>query len=311
MYPPGVQPPPSPVPGTSVPGASGPGLVGSGASAPGTWTPRAPAFPAGWYVDPKLSNLVRYWDGTAWTPWIAERPKPPAPPHPTIPLWAGVGALLTILVSLVASRYVIDALSHHRWPIAVYVVIAGVIGYGPVLVFCTWASHRWGRRSLRADSGLFAKWVDAGWGPVTWLCCLATQIVLGIIVVATGIPFSSNTEGIDAVGGERGYVIATLVLAVVAAPLVEEIVFRGIVLRSFLAAMHPVAAIGLQGVLFGMAHFDPVRGTGNIGLVMVLGGVGITMGGAAYLFRRITPTIIAHAIINAIAMTVALTGWGQ
>jgi membrane protease YdiL (CAAX protease family) len=142
------------------------------------------------------------------------------------------------------------------------------------------------------------------------LCCLATQIVLGVIVVATGIPFSSNTEGIDTVGGERGYVIATLVLAVIAAPLVEEIVFRGIVLRSFLVAMHPVAAIGLQGVLFGMAHFDPVRGTGNIGLIVVLGGVGITMGGAAYLFRRITPTIIAHAIINAIAMTIALTGWG-
>ena len=38
----------------------------------------------------------------------------------------------------------------------------GVIGYGPVLVFCTWASHRWGRRSLRADSGLFAKWADTG-----------------------------------------------------------------------------------------------------------------------------------------------------
>ncbi len=241
---------------------------------------------------------------------MAARPKPPAPPHPTIPLGAGVGALLTILASLIASRYVIDALSHQQWPIAVYVVIAGLIGYGPVLAFCWWASHRWGRKSLRADSGLFAKWADAGWGPVTWLSCLTAQILLGIFVVATGIPFSSNTEGIDSVGGERGYVIATLVLAVVAAPLVEEMVFRGLVLRSFLAAMHPVAAIGLQGVLFGFAHFDPVRGTGNIGLIVVLGGVGIVLGGAAYFFRRIAPTIIAHAIINAIAMTIALTGWG-
>ncbi len=273
--------------------------------------PPAPAtYPAGWYPDPRFPDMVRYWDGRGWTSWVAERPAPPAPPHPTIPLRAGVGALATILVSLVASRYIIDALSHHQWPIAIYVLIAGIIGYGPVLGFCWWASHRWGRRSLRADSGLYARWADAGWGPVTWLSCLAAQITLGVIVVATGLPFSSNTEGVDTVGGERGYVIAVLVLAVVAAPLVEEMVFRGLVLRSFLAVMHPVAAIGLQGVLFGMAHFDPVRGTGNIGLIIVLGGVGVVMGGAAYLFRRITPTIIAHAIINAIAMTIALTGWG-
>ncbi len=266
--------------------------------------------PAGWYGDPRFPDVVRYWDGRGWTSWVAARPTPPAPPHPTIPLRAGVGALATILVSLVASRYILDALSHHGWPIAIYVLIAGIIGYGPVMAFCWWASHRWGRKSLRADSGLFARWSDAGWGPVTWLSCLAAQITLGIVVVSTGLPFSSNTEGVDTVGGERGYVIAILILAVLAAPLVEEIVFRGLVLRSFLAVMHPVAAIGLQGVLFGMAHFDPVRGTGNIGLIIVLGGVGVVMGGAAYLFRRITPTIIAHAIINAIAMTIALTGWG-
>ncbi len=112
-------------------------------------------------------------------------------------------------------------------------------------------------------------------------------------------------------GGTRGYVLATLVLAVVAAPVVEEIVFRGFVLKSFLGRMPWVVAVLVQGLLFGAAHFDPVRGAGNIGLVVVLSGAGIVLGGAAYLFRRITPTIIAHAIINALAMTIALTGWGQ
>jgi hypothetical protein len=64
----------------------------------------------------------------------------------------------------------------------------------------------------------------------------------------------------------------------------------------------------MQGVLFGMAHFDPVRGMGNIGLIMVLSGVGCVFGGAAVLFRRIAPTMIAHAIVNGIAMLIALTG---
>ncbi len=267
--------------------------------------------PPGWYPDPTWTQVLRYWDGRSWTPWVAQRPSPPAPPHPTIPLAAGVGALATITLSLVASRYVLEWLAGFGWPIAVYVAIAGLLGYGPVMLFCWWASHRWGRRSLRADSGLYARWSDLGWGPVTWLCVLTAQITLGTIILVTGIPFSSNTEDIDTVGGTRGYVLTTLVLAVVAAPVVEEIVFRGFVLKSFLGRMPWVVAVLVQGLLFGAAHFDPVRGAGNIGLVVVLSGAGIVLGGAAYLFRRITPTIIAHAIINALAMTIALTGWGQ
>ena len=100
--------------------------------------------------------------------------------------------------------------------------------------------------------------------------------------------------------------VSLLVLAVVAAPIAEEIVFRGVVLRGLLSRNGAVAAVGLQGVLFGLAHFDPVRGTGNIGLILVLSSVGCVLGGAAYLIRRIAPTMIAHAILNAIAMAIAL-----
>ena len=74
-------------------------------------------------------------------------------------------------------------------------------------------------------------------------------------------------------------------------------------------ATAPSSPIGVQGALFGLAHFDPVRGTGNIGLILVLGSVGCVLGGAAYLFRRIPPTMIAHAILNGIAMAIALSGW--
>jgi membrane protease YdiL (CAAX protease family) len=288
------------------------GGVGSAGSDPGPAAASSAAsvvaVPAGWYPCPSWPATVRYWDGSEWTHWVAQRPTPPAPPHPTLPLAAGVGALLVILVSLVGSRFLLDWLAAYRWPIALYVVIAGLVGYGPVMAFCWWASRRWGRGSLRRDSGLFARWSDVGWGPLTWLCCLGAQIVLAVLVTVTGIPFASNTEGVDQIGAERGYVITMLVLAVVAAPFVEEIVFRGIVLKSFLTRMHWVPAVALQGVLFGVAHVDPVRGAGNIGLALVLAGVGVVLGGAAYLFRRITPSIIAHAMINAIAMTIALSG---
>ena len=46
--------------------------------------------------------------------------------------------------------------------------------------------------------------------------------------------------------------------------------------------------------------------TGSVGLVLVLAGVGVALGGAAYLLRRIGPAIIAHAILNAVVMAVVL-----
>jgi len=228
-----------------------------------------------------------------------------------LPIVVALGAVAVTLGSLVLSRFLLEALALNEWPVAVYVVLGGLLGYGPVLVFGRWASRRWGSGSLRDDSGFFFRWADAGWGPVTWLSCLATQAAIVAVVLVADIPLTSNTEGVDDLTAERGYVIALLVLAVIAAPLVEEVVFRGLVLRGLLSRMGAVAAVAVQAVLFGIAHYDPVRGTGNIGLILVLSGVGAVLGGAEYLFRRLGPSIIAHAIINAVAMTVALSGWAS
>ena len=140
------------------------------------------------------------------------------------------------------------------------------------------------------------------------MAAVGTQIVVGLIVVLLDIPITSNIEDVTDLDVDRAYVIATVITAVVAAPIVEEIVFRGVVMRGFLSRMPVVAAIVLQGVLFGTAHVDPVRGTGNIGLAIVLSGVGIVLGVAAYLLRRIGATIIAHAIFNGVVMIIVLTG---
>lgn len=263
---------------------------------------------AGWYPDPRVAGAVRYWDGVRWTDHIAHRVPPPAPPHPELPLRMAVGALSTIFLSLVVSRFVLDGLSRFDWPIPAYIVVAGLVGYGPVVLFCWWASRTMGSGSFRADAGFFFRKADIGWGPATWLCCFGVQLALAVVIVTTHIPLTGNTEGVDDIDATRGYVISLLVLAVVAAPLIEEMVFRGVVLRGLLSRFGALPAIGIQGVVFGMAHFDPVRGAGNIGLIIILSGVGCVLGAAEHRFRRIGPTIIAHALINAIAMTVALSG---
>ncbi len=264
--------------------------------------------PTGWFPDPWNSAGVRFWDGRGWTGHAAV-PATPRPPHPSLPIRAAWGAVITLLVSLTASRYLLEAISGYEWPIAVYVSIVALVGYVPALLWCWYASRRWGTGRFRADVGFTAKWADAGWGPITWVACLITQIMVGLIVVVLKIPFTSNVKEVSKLDADRGYVVSLLVLAVVAAPIAEEIVFRGVVLRGLLSRTGAVVAVGVQGALFGLAHFDPVRGMGNIGLILVLSSVGCVLGGAAFLIRRLAPTMIAHAILNGLAMALALTGW--
>lgn len=238
----------------------------------------------------------------AWT-------KPPVAPHPTLPFAVAVWAIAATVVPLVCSRAIMRALADQRWPVAVYVVVAGVLAYGPPLAFWRYASRRWGSGHPRQDVGLSFLLSDLGRGPLTWLACLAAQVVVAIFVQLTDIPFQGNTETINDLRDDRGYVIAMLVLAVIAAPIVEEIVFRGLVLRGLLSRYSAATAVAVQAVLFGMAHIGPERGIRNLGLVMVLSAVGAVLGASAYMARRLGPTMLAHAILNGVAMAVVLSGW--
>ena len=260
--------------------------------------------PAGWYPDP-MGFGQRYFDGLQWAtgaPPFAEREK-----HPVLPIASSLGAIVVLVASLVTAKTLIGWLVQFDWPVVVYVAILVALGYGPSLIWAWYVRQRWAGGQSSSIGWRF-RWSDAGWGPVTWMAAIGTQVVLAVVVLALKIPLSSNVEDASDFGADRAYIVATVIAAVIAAPIVEEIVFRGLMMRGFLSRMAPALAIGLQGVLFGIAHVDPVRGRGNVGLALVLSGVGVALGTAAYLARRLGPTIIAHAIFNGVVMIIVLTG---
>jgi membrane protease YdiL (CAAX protease family) len=67
-----------------------------------------------------------------------------------------------------------------------------------------------------------------------------------------------------------------------------------------------VAAVAVQAVVFGAYHAAPVYGWGNIGLVIILSTVGVIFGAAAQLSRRLGPSMVAHALLNAAVFVVLL-----
>ncbi len=266
--------------------------------------PPPTSAPAGWYPDPQGFG-PRYFDGRAWSPVVPRLVEPEV--HPSLPMSVAVGALGVLMVSLVVGKLVLNALVGYEWPLISYIAISAVISYGPSVAWGLYVRGRWGSRRMTSLGWKF-RWSDLGWGPLTWLAAVTSQMVLAVVVLIFEIPLSSNIDSAGDFDADRAYLIATLLAAVIAAPIVEEVVFRGLVLRGFLSRMGPISAIVLQGVLFGVAHVDPVRGVGNIGLAMVLSGVGVAFGVAAYLAHRLGPTVIAHAIFNAVVFTIVLTG---
>lgn len=260
---------------------------------------------------------VSVWGPPTTPPGVVLNPqgpafRPPREPHDTLPLAPGVGAIAVLVASLLASKVVLDLLVDFEWPVVVYVALLGLIGYGPSVAWWWYSMKRWagggGFRTRLAAAGVRPSWSDIGWGPLIWLGTLLVQVAVTAVVLIFDVPIASNTDDVGELASDRTYTIAIVITAVVAAPLVEELVFRGIVLRSLLSRTPAVVAIVVQGVLFGVAHVDPVRGVGNVGLAVVLSMVGVAFGAAAYLLRRVGPTIVAHAFFNGFVMLLLLSG---
>lgn len=79
--------------------------------------------------------------------------------------------------------------------------------------------------------------------------------------------------------------------AVLFAPILEEIIFRGIILKGFLTKYTPKYAIIFSAIIFGLIHGKPLQiwGTFVIGLIF---------GWIYYKTKSIGTTILLHSILN-------------
>lgn len=85
--------------------------------------------------------------------------------------------------------------------------------------------------------------------------------------------------------------ILTFVVMVIAAPILEELIFRGIILDGLLRVYSPVKSILVSSFLFGFVHLNPWQFV--TGLV-----IGIFSGWVYYKTRSLLPSIIIHAAAN-------------
>ena len=138
-------------------------------------------------------------------------------------------------------------------------LVASMLGQSAAtLAFLELISRRKGRGTLGADFGFAlhahdAVWILVGLGTSFGLALLSLPISL---LAGDG----SGQEVVKQFERSQGTVqILFAIGVVVVAPIIEELVYRGLLLRSLLRKLSPVWAIFVSGVAFGFAHvlLDP------------------------------------------------------
>jgi uncharacterized protein len=136
---------------------------------------------------------------------------------------------------------------------------------------------------------------------------LGRTVVSVVALALTGgraLAEASNLTGGD---GSVVSIVVLVVVAVVLAPIAEELMFRGLLLRTFMHRMSFWPAALLSTLLFGGFHMYEVGTlTGAVTLACSVGVLGLVN---CYLVRitgRLTPGIMVHATYNALAVAVVL-----
>lgn len=164
--------------------------------------------------------------------------------------------------------------------------------------------HRGVLEALREDYGLTLRaWPDV---PLGIAVGVASQYLLVPLLELPLLPFVPDlfhrlsAPAQNLTGGEQGALLAVLgVFVCVGSPVVEELFFRGLLLRAlggrlaFLGRrLGPVVATVLTGLVFALVHFEALQFT-------ALAGFGMVLCVLAWRTGRLGPGIVAHASFNA------------
>ena len=131
----------------------------------------------------------------------------------------------------------------------------------------------------------------------------AIQLVLSLFMML--IPQSwieSLEQNNEAITGSSEVMV--FILTVIAAPLLEEIMCRSLVLGSFRKAMPKWVAIVLSSLIFGALHANP------IGIIYATA-FGILLGWLTTKFESVVPAILCHMAFNltSLSLSKGVTGF--
>jgi len=212
-----------------------------------------------------------------------EQPNAPSYYYPTVIQGLGI-VLLFIFLSMLSGLLV--GLGYHTGS-AAWADFMEMIGYllaagGTLLMVIRIKTTGYGERPALVHQKA---------NPVNHLLVLVLTI-LGLLVIdplTNLIPMPEETKELFEQMFSKS--VPAFFTAVIFAPVLEELIFRGIVLEGFLKNYSPVKAILLTNVLFGLAHLNPWQFVGAFLM-------GILISWVYYKTRNLVLPVLMHLLNN-------------
>ena len=214
-----------------------------------------------------------------------------------------------LVVSLIAAAVVLDA-DHPNDPGTLIVLICAqdfaIIGWLALV------ARRKGTGSLRRDFGLTLRPAKGPWlDDIPWFFAgiglqLAALLPIGLLNSLYG--HTAKQDVVRTADKALGWQIPVIALAIVVlAPVTEELLFRGALLRSLLRKISPDAAVFVTAAVFGLVH---ALGDPSIGTLIALPAIillGIVSGYQAVKTGNLSRSIMLHMGFNALSAVLLFT----
>ncbi|MGZ4507404.1 MAG: CPBP family intramembrane glutamic endopeptidase [Blastococcus sp.] len=227
-------------------------------------------------------------------------------------LLSWLGPLLTLAATIVAGNLVVSAYGRRhpdgRGAVGLALSVGGdLLLLAALVAFGHQVAARAGgwRAALGLDRIRRSDWLP--WITGVGFVFIGRNVVGGLANALTGGKATAQASNVH-VGDLGLWSIAVLVvLAVVVAPVAEELMFRGLLLRTFMRRLSFWPAALLSTALFAAFHLYEVHTlVGAVTLACSIAVLGLCN---CYLVRisgRLAPAIMVHATNNAIALAIAV-----
>jgi uncharacterized protein len=230
-----------------------------------------------------------------------------APDEPRFTLGIALGAwVAAFLIANIGGAIILSATGYAGtsvadlplWLIAVLQVPLWVGLAGGAWV----VSKRWGTGHLDRDYGLRVEPLDVLGIPIGILTQLVfVPLLYQLLWFIDTDKLSEPAENLtDKARGGIGAILLVL-LVVIGAPVIEELFFRGLLMRSISARWNDGLALVASSILFGLAHFELIQ-------LPALVLFGLVAGYAAQRTGRLGPSIFIHVGFNATTVFLLLRG---
>ena len=236
--------------------------------------------------------------------------------------WVGSVALLIIVPAIVALPYFVYVWRTRGMPrpeilatdkTFLFISILGIVPTHLLTLLLVWlVVTEWRRRPFWKTVGF--EWPKSV-GPVagTALCMLAAAVLLAIGFLVTNFWGGSKTQLDLLVESSIPARLATAFVAVFTAPLVEELIYRGVLYSAVERVLGRGVAIFSVSLLFAAVHvFQYVN---NVAVITVITLLSFTLTFVRAYSGKLLPSFVIHLVFNGVqSLFIALApffGWGS